>query len=135
MLQWPNHAAVSGIADSEAQKAMGARLQAIRQALGLSQEDMADHMGIAVSTLSAWEIGRNQIDIVKLAKAATRFGFTTDWVARGDLSGIRKDLADILEGMASGDRSPRGRPRGRPKGPEPPAPYGAGRTPRKSGRR
>jgi transcriptional regulator with XRE-family HTH domain len=101
---------------------MGARLQAIRQALGLSQEDMADHMGIAVSTLSAWEIGRNQIDIVKLAKAATRFGFTTDWVARGDLSGIRKSLADILEGMTTGDRSPRGRPRGRPKGPEPPRP-------------
>ena len=129
---WPDHAVVSGIADSDAQKAMGARLQSIRQALGLSQEDMADHMGIAVSTLSAWEIGRNQMDIVKLAKAATRFGFTTDWVARGDLSGIRKDLADTLEGMAAADtRSARGRRRGRPKA----APYGEGKLQTKSRRR
>lgn len=98
-VQRPEHEATNGAADTEAQKAMGVRLKAARDALGLTQEDMARHMGVVVTTLSAWESGRNQIDIVKLAMSATRWGFTTDWVARGDLSGLRKDLADKVEAM------------------------------------
>jgi transcriptional regulator with XRE-family HTH domain len=90
---------------------MGVRLQVIREALGLTQEDMAKNMGVVVTTLSAWESGRNQIDIVKLAKSATRWGFTTDWVARGDLSGLRKDLADKVETIVTKVPTPR---RGRP---------------------
>ena len=101
-----------GIPDSEAQKIMGSRLHVVRDALGLTQEDMAETMGVVVTTLSGWETGRNQIDIVKLAKAATRYGFTTDWVARGDMSGLRKDLADKIESMAKTEPPPRrGRPR------------------------
>lgn len=102
---------MSGVPDSEAQKAMGARLQAVREALGLTQEDMAKNMGVVVTTLSAWESGRNQIDIVKLARSATRWGFTTDWVARGDLSGMRRDLADAVEAILTRLPAPR---RGRP---------------------
>jgi transcriptional regulator with XRE-family HTH domain len=118
ILPAPDHIAMSGVPDSEAQKAMGGRLQAIREALDLTQEEMAKHMGVVVTTLSGWEVGRNQIDIVKLAKSATRWGFTTDWVARGDLSGLRKDLADKLEAMATTEAPPR---RGRPKGTGPKA--------------
>jgi transcriptional regulator with XRE-family HTH domain len=107
---------MSGIPDSEAQKIMGTRLQIIREALGLTQEDMADKMGVVMTTMSAWENGRNQIDIVKLARAATRWGFTTDWVARGDLSGLRKDLADKVESIVANEPVPRrGRPSSRSK--------------------
>ena len=117
---------MNGVPDSEAQSEMGARLQIIRQALGISQEEMAGKMGVVVTTLSAWESGRNQIDIVKLARSATRYGFTTDWVARGDLSGLRKDLADKVEAIVARGPGPRrGRPRGQPgasKGTEPPRP-------------
>lgn len=137
---------MSGEPDSEAQKAMGVRLQAAREALGLTQDDMAGHMGVGVSTLSAWEIGRNQIDIVKLAKSATRWGFTTDWVARGDMSGLRKDLADKIEAMIAAGPTPRRRQRGRPTvkdprstpppqtaGPEPPSvPFPAGGSAREA---
>jgi hypothetical protein len=45
---------------------MGARCQVTREALGLSQEEMALTMGIANTTLSGWEVGRNRIDIVSL---------------------------------------------------------------------
>lgn len=107
---------MSDIPDSEAQEIMGARLQIIREALGLTQEDMAEKMGVVMTTLSAWERGRNQIDIVKLAKSATRWGFTTDWVSRGDLSGLRKDLADKVEAIVAKEPIPRrGRPSGRSK--------------------
>jgi transcriptional regulator with XRE-family HTH domain len=102
---------MSGVPDSEAQKAMGARLAALREALGLTQEDMAAQMGVVTTALSAWESGRNQIDIVKLARSADRWGFTTDWVARGDLSGLRRNLADKVAAIIKNGPSPR---RGRP---------------------
>lgn len=107
---------MSGITDSEAQRAQGVRLKAVREALGLSQEAVADVMGVGVTALSAWENGRNKIDIVKLARAAARWRFSTDWIALGDLSGIRKDLADRLEAdLRAGpdERTRRGRPTGR----------------------
>jgi transcriptional regulator with XRE-family HTH domain len=109
---------MSGEPDSEAQKAMGSRLQAVREAIGLTQDDMAKNMGVVVTTLSAWESGRNQIDIVKLARSATRWGFTTDWVARGDLSGLRKDVAEKVEAILAMGPGPR---RGRRRAPHPPA--------------
>lgn len=114
---------MAGVPDSQAQKDMGARLQAVREAVGLTQEDLCETMGIVVTTLSGWETGRNQIDIVKLARAATRWGFTTDWVARGDLSGLRRTLADKVEAAMAKEHPPqRGRPRktaSQPKGPAP----------------
>jgi transcriptional regulator with XRE-family HTH domain len=109
---------MSGEPDSEAQKAMGARLQAVREALDLTQDEMAKNMGVVVTTLSAWESGRNQIDIVKLARSATRWGFTTDWVARGDLSGLRKDVADKVEAILATGRRPRRGRRPAPHSPE-----------------
>lgn len=90
---------------------MGARLAAVRDALGLTQEDMAAQMGVVTTALSAWESGRNQIDIVKLARSADRWGYTTDWVARGDLSGLRRNLADKVAAIIKNGPSPR---RGRP---------------------
>lgn len=119
---------MNGVPDSEVQRLMGARLKAIREALGLTQEQMATNMGVVVTTLSAWESGRNQIDIVKLAKSATRWGFTTDWVARGDFAGLRKDLADRLEALSEAEPAPRrGRPTGRHKERAPPTPTTPGK--------
>lgn len=127
---------MSGTPDSEVQAVMGLRLRAVRDALGLTQQAMADNMGVVVTTLSAWESGRNQIDIVKLAKSATRWGFTTDWVARGDMSGLRKDLADKIDALttktrpsrkgrpAASDPSPKALPS--PKGLDPPRPIAGG---------
>lgn len=83
--------------DTETQRAMGARLQAIREVLGLTQDQMADMAGVGVTTISGWEVGRNQIDLVKLSVLAGKLKFTTDWVALGDLSGLRFDVALKLQ--------------------------------------
>ena len=100
------------VSDSDAQKAMGRRLRQVREALELSQREMAQVLGISTTGLSAWEGGRNQIDLIKLARAATRYRFTTDWIAIGDMSGIRRDLAEKLERVAA--RSLGAVKRGRP---------------------
>jgi transcriptional regulator with XRE-family HTH domain len=120
--QSPDHAAMAGVPDSQAQKDMGARLRAVREALDLNQDELCESMGVVVTTLSGWETGRNQIDIVKLAKAATRWGFTTDWVARGDLASLRRDLGDKVEAIiAKGNPQRRGRPQSRIQSSDPPA--------------
>lgn len=104
---------MAGIPDSEAQQLMGQRLRAIRELRGLTQEQMGEVMGAAITTISGWESGRNQIDIVKLARAAKLLGFTTDWVAMGDTGGLRfsdvQQLQRISENPNSGQIR-RGRP-------------------------
>jgi len=104
---------------------MGARLRAIREVLGLTQEEVAEVAGVGLTTISGWEGGRNKIDLVKLAKLADSLGFTTDWIARGDLGGLRFDLAQKLQQKLRRDLATptvrRGRPPGQPApGDEPP---------------
>jgi transcriptional regulator with XRE-family HTH domain len=97
----------------QARQDMGQRLKALRMALGMTQLRLASAMGVSCPTVSAWESGRNPIDIVTLAQAARQFGFTTDYVALGDLSGIEPGLAGRLLDCASvlPSRGRRGRPR------------------------
>lgn len=83
--------------DSAMQKAMGARLRAVREVLDLTQEALAEVAGVGLTTVSGWEGGRNKIDLVKLARLADFLGFTTDWVARGDYGGLRFDVAQKLQ--------------------------------------
>lgn len=101
--------------DSELTREMGIRLRRVRQALGLTQVQIVRGYGITPSGWSAWEGGRNQIKVTALAKLANRYGFTTDYVSKGDLSGVRKDLADrlqLLDDEPAPSKPTRGRPRG-----------------------
>jgi transcriptional regulator with XRE-family HTH domain len=92
---------------------MGRRLKALRVALGLTQLRLADVMGVSCPTVSAWESGRNPIDILVLAATADRLGFTTDYIARGDPGGLSPELAVRLTDCSQSlpARSQRGRPR------------------------
>ncbi len=101
-------------AASAAQREMGARLKLIREAKHLTQEALGEVMGVGETTISGWESGRNQIDLFSLAKAADFLGFTTDFIARDDWSGLPFDLAQKLQRMVVANAgSPRGR--GRPR--------------------
>lgn len=96
---------------------MGARLRAIREVLDLTQDQVAEVAGVGLTTISGWESGRNKIDLVKLARIASYFSFTTDWVARGDLGGVRFDLAQRLQQRLRGEMAAQPARRGRPPGP------------------
>jgi len=100
---------------------MGTRLKAVREAGGHTQDEFGKVCAVGVSTISGWESGRNQIDVIALARLADAFGFTTDWVARGDIAGLRFDLAVKLQAhirAAAGAVKPS---RGRPRKPRPEA--------------
>ena len=96
-----------------ARREMGQRFKVLRLALGMTQLQISAALGVSCATISAWESGRNPIDLVILADAAERFGFTTDYVARGNCSGLSPALADkLFEGtLTLPPRTRRGRPR------------------------
>jgi len=91
---------------------MGQRFKVLRLALGMTQLQLSEALGVSCATISAWESGRNPLDLVILAEAAERFGFTTDYVARGHTAGLAPGLADrLFDGSISlPPRTRRGRP-------------------------
>lgn len=112
--------------DSVVQKEMGQRLQLVRDALGVTQEDFAKEAGVGLSAISAWEGGRNKIDVVKLRKLADTYGFSTDYIIRNAIDtltfGLAKKVQLQIELHASEAPPRRGRPRAAQSGIPPPRP-------------
>ena len=65
-------------------KALGARIAELRKEQGLSQQALADELGIAQQTLAHYEVGRARMPVSLLPQMARFFGVGTD-----DLLGIR----------------------------------------------
>jgi transcriptional regulator with XRE-family HTH domain len=90
---------------TEEQKAMGAGLRKVREALDLTQADFAEKAGVGTTTIQGWEAGRNQIDVVALAWLAKNFGFTMDYVGLADIGGLRVDLAKKIQARQRGKQT------------------------------
>jgi transcriptional regulator with XRE-family HTH domain len=101
--------------DSIAQKEMGRRLQLVRDALEVTQEDFAKAAGVGLSAISAWEGGRNKIDVVKLGKISKTYGFATDYIIKDEIEKLTFELAKKVQlqmGLKASESTPRrGRPR------------------------
>lgn len=75
---------------------VGGRLRALRDALGLSQAELAGIVNKAANTVAMWETGQRLLDPLAASALADRYGASLDWFYRGDLSGVRRDLADRI---------------------------------------
>ena len=63
---------------------MNIRLKELRKALNLTQQEMADRLGIKRNTLANYEIGRNEpIDAVLLL-IVKEFNVNEDWLRTGE---------------------------------------------------
>lgn len=58
--------------------ALGKRLRAAREDAGLSQQDVADRLGIYQSTVAFMEKGRRDVSALELVQLARLFGMTAD---------------------------------------------------------
>lgn len=74
-------------------KAIGNRLQATRQALGLSQAEICRLTGIAPNTWNQWERGVGRPELDKAFELCKTLGVTLDWIYRGNPGGLPFDLA------------------------------------------
>lgn len=56
------------------------RVKELRRSLGITQKELATHLGIAQPTLSGWETDRFQIDYDSLVRLADFFNTSIDYI-------------------------------------------------------
>jgi transcriptional regulator with XRE-family HTH domain len=59
-------------------KALGARIAQLRKEQGLSQQSVADSLGVAQQTYAHYEVGRVRMPVSLLPEVASLFGVSTD---------------------------------------------------------
>lgn len=59
------------------------RIQYLRKNRGLSQEELADKVGVSRQAVSKWESGQSTPDIEKIIVMSELFEVTTDYILKG----------------------------------------------------
>lgn len=59
------------------------RIQKLRKSKGISQEELADRIGVSRQAVSKWESGQSTPDIEKIILLSEYFGTTTDYLLKG----------------------------------------------------
>lgn len=62
---------------------IGGRIQHLRKSKGISQEELADAIGVSRQAVSKWESGQNAPDIEKIILLSGYFETTTDYLLKG----------------------------------------------------
>lgn len=79
---------------SDILKDLGKRLRWAREIIADNQVHMCGLMGgIETSTWNRWERGHRYPDPVAMVRLCDHFGLTMDYLYRGDLRGVREDVA------------------------------------------
>ena len=62
---------------------MAERIQFLRKAKGISQEELADKVGVSRQAVSKWESGQSTPDLNKIILMSDFFEVTTDYILKG----------------------------------------------------
>lgn len=65
---------------------LGSRITEYRKTKGITQDQLAEHMGVSSQAVSKWENDLSCPDIALLSKLADYFGITIDKLLRGENS-------------------------------------------------
>ena len=87
--------------DPDNLKAIGGRLRAARLALGLTQKDLYEPLGVKAATWNHWESGKRLPDPLVMARLKDLHGITMDWIYAGDASALPFALAKAVLRAAS----------------------------------
>jgi len=81
------------------------RIQSLRKIKGVSQEELADKIGVTRQAVSKWESEQSTPDIEKVILLSDYFGVTTDYLLKGiesvDNSKAKKNIAPIFNIVAT----------------------------------
>ena len=59
------------------------RIQSLRKAKGVSQEELADRIGVSRQAVSKWESEQSTPDVEKIVLLSNYFEVTTDYILKG----------------------------------------------------
>ncbi len=85
-------------------RTIGDFLAAMRKEKGLTQQQVADKLGISNRTLSSWEQGRAYPDILTLPALAEIYGVTCDEILRGERADDIRITEDLNGAEDDGER-------------------------------
>ena len=80
-------------ADRALMKEMGERLKWVREALGRSQEEMAEAIGLHQTSWSLYERGQRWPDQFEVIRLIAKLQITREYLLEGDLQGVERELA------------------------------------------
>ena len=66
----------------------GQKLQQLRRARGMSQEDLAGQLSVTRQTISKWELDTSTPDLDYLCKLCDLFGVTADYLIRPEREAV-----------------------------------------------
>ncbi|MBR1797888.1 MAG: helix-turn-helix transcriptional regulator [Clostridiales bacterium] len=76
------------------------RIQALRKAKGVSQEQLADELGVSRQAVSKWESEQTTPDLDKVILMSEYFDVTTDYILKG-IEPVKeeshKTMGDVLD--------------------------------------
>lgn len=83
---------------------LGSRITGLRRAKGITQDQLAEYMGVSSQAVSKWENDLSCPDIALLPRLADYFGISIDKLLRGESSNVvqvvpeeeRKDFSRML---------------------------------------
>jgi transcriptional regulator with XRE-family HTH domain len=78
---------------------LGEKLKKQRQSLGLTQQEVADHLHVSRQTISNWEVGRNFPDIPMIISISDYYQISLDELLKGDeqlMDKMKKD-AELIK--------------------------------------
>ena len=89
---------------------MDTRIRELRRALGMTQQELADKLGIGRTIISNYEIGRSSMSDAVLRLIVTTFGVSEIWLYTGEGDMFRslsrrEELADFAGDVLAGNVS------------------------------
>ena len=80
---------------------IGNRLKAARLALGVSQKELYDAIGVKAATWNHWETGKRMPDPMSMTELYRLHGVTLEWIYAGDPKGLPFGVAQTVLKAAS----------------------------------
>ncbi|WEV67573.1 helix-turn-helix transcriptional regulator [Bifidobacterium sp. ESL0769] len=81
------------------QMRLGGQIREHREAMSLSQDDLASKIFVSRQTVSNWENGRTYPDVQNLLLLAKLFGITLDELVKGDVEEMNNEIKRNREQM------------------------------------
>ncbi|MDT2830209.1 helix-turn-helix transcriptional regulator [Vagococcus carniphilus] len=69
-----------------------------RKELGLTQQEVADHLNVTRQTISNWEVGKSYPDIPTLVEISNFYNLSLDYMLKGDerfMEKVKKDTKQL----------------------------------------